>query len=44
VEVLAADSLADPGLPAPPGLVATPLAETLARTAAGDRTRVAGPP
>jgi uncharacterized protein YbjT (DUF2867 family) len=44
VEVLAADSLADPGLPAPPGLVATPLAETLARAAAGDRTRVAGPP
>jgi uncharacterized protein YbjT (DUF2867 family) len=44
VEVLAADSLADPGLPAPPGLVATPLAEALARAAAGDRTRVAGPP
>jgi uncharacterized protein YbjT (DUF2867 family) len=43
VEVLAADSLADPGLPAPPGLVATPLAATLARAAAGDRTRVAGP-
>jgi uncharacterized protein YbjT (DUF2867 family) len=31
--VLAADSLADPGLPAPPGLVPTPLAEILARTA-----------
>jgi uncharacterized protein YbjT (DUF2867 family) len=44
VEVLAADSLADPGLPAPPGLMATPLAETVARAAAGDRTRVAGPP
>jgi uncharacterized protein YbjT (DUF2867 family) len=29
-EVLAADSLADPELPAPPGLVATPLAEALA--------------
>jgi hypothetical protein len=32
-EVLAADSLADPGLPTPPGLVATPLAETLAGSA-----------
>jgi uncharacterized protein YbjT (DUF2867 family) len=44
VEVLAADSLADPGLPAPPGLAATPLAAALARSAAGDRTRVGGPP
>jgi hypothetical protein len=32
--VLAADSLPDPGLPAPPGLVPTPLAEALARSAA----------
>ena len=31
--VLAADSLPDPGLPAPPGLVPTPLAEALARSA-----------
>jgi uncharacterized protein YbjT (DUF2867 family) len=30
--VLAADSLPDPGLPAPPGLVPTPLAEALARS------------
>jgi uncharacterized protein YbjT (DUF2867 family) len=33
LEVLAADSLADPGLPTPPGLVATPLAEALAGSA-----------
>ena len=33
LEVLAADSLADPGLPAPPGLAATPLAEALAGSA-----------
>jgi uncharacterized protein YbjT (DUF2867 family) len=44
LEVLAADSLADPGLPAPPGLVATPLAEALARSVGRDRSRVAGPP
>jgi uncharacterized protein YbjT (DUF2867 family) len=44
VEVLAADALADPGLPAPPGLVATPLAEALARSVGRDRPRVAGPP
>jgi len=44
LEVLAADSLADPGLPAPPGLVATPLAEALARSIGRDRPRVAGPP
>ena len=31
--VLAIDSLPDPGLPAPPGLVPTPLAEALARSA-----------
>ena len=31
--VLAVDSLPDPGLPAPPGLVPTPLAEALARSA-----------
>jgi uncharacterized protein YbjT (DUF2867 family) len=30
--ILAADSLPDPSLPAPPGLVPTPLAETLARS------------
>ena len=33
-EVLAADSLADPALARPPGLVPTPLAETLAATGA----------
>jgi uncharacterized protein YbjT (DUF2867 family) len=33
LEVLAADSLADPGLPTPPGLAATPLAEALAGSA-----------
>jgi uncharacterized protein YbjT (DUF2867 family) len=42
--VLAADSLPDPALPRPPGLAATPLAETLARCAGADRTRVAGTP
>jgi uncharacterized protein YbjT (DUF2867 family) len=34
LEVLAADSLADPRLPAPPGLAATPLSEALAGSAA----------
>jgi NADH dehydrogenase len=42
VGVLAADSLGDPALPAPPGLVPTPLAEALARSAAGEWPRVAG--
>jgi uncharacterized protein YbjT (DUF2867 family) len=50
--VLAADSLPDPALGRPPGLVATPLGETLARCglpdrsrgAGTDRTRVAGTP
>jgi NADH dehydrogenase len=42
--VLATDSLADPDLPAPPGVVPTPLAETLARSAPGWRPRVAGSP
>jgi hypothetical protein len=41
--VLALDSLGDPALPAPPGLVPTPLAEALARSAAGEWSRVAGP-
>jgi uncharacterized protein YbjT (DUF2867 family) len=52
VGVLAADSLPDPALERPPGLAATPLAETLARCAepgrrrdaGADRTRVAGTP
>ena len=44
LEVLAADSLGDPGLPAPPGLVATPLAAALARSAAGRGSAVARPP
>jgi hypothetical protein len=44
VGVLAADSLADPALPAPPVLVPTPLAEALAMSAARERSRVAGPP
>src|SRR4029453_9238934 len=44
LEGLAAASLADPALDRPPGLVATPLAETLARCAGSDRTRVAGAP
>jgi uncharacterized protein YbjT (DUF2867 family) len=42
--VLAADSLADPALPAPPGLVPTPLAEVLARSTGERRPRVAGSP
>jgi uncharacterized protein YbjT (DUF2867 family) len=42
--VLAADSVADPALPAPPGLVPTPLAEAMAGSAAGWRPRVAGTP
>jgi uncharacterized protein YbjT (DUF2867 family) len=42
VGVLAADSLGDPALPAPPGLVPTPLAEALARSASGEWPRVAG--
>jgi uncharacterized protein YbjT (DUF2867 family) len=42
--VLAADSLADPALAAPPGLVPTPLAEALARSAGEWRPRVAGSP
>jgi uncharacterized protein YbjT (DUF2867 family) len=44
VEVLAADSLADPALERPPGLVPTPLAETLARSGGPERTRVARRP
>ena len=35
IEVLAADSLGDPALPSPPGLVPAPLAEALARSADG---------
>ena len=41
--VLALDSLPDPGLPAPPGLAPTPLAEALARSAGPVRRGVAGP-
>jgi uncharacterized protein YbjT (DUF2867 family) len=41
--VLAAGSLPDPGLPAPPGLVPTPLAEALARSAGPVRPGIAGP-
>jgi uncharacterized protein YbjT (DUF2867 family) len=44
VGVLALDSLGDPAMPAPPGLIPTPLAEALARSAALERSRVAGPP
>jgi uncharacterized protein YbjT (DUF2867 family) len=44
LEVLAADSLGDPALPAPPGLVPTPLAEALARSAGAAWRRVAGRP
>jgi nucleoside-diphosphate-sugar epimerase len=44
VGVLAADSLSDPALPRPPGLVPTPLAEAVANSAHPDRSRVAGPP
>jgi uncharacterized protein YbjT (DUF2867 family) len=43
LEVLAAASLPDPGLPAPPGLVPTPLAEALARSTGPVRPGVAGP-
>jgi uncharacterized protein YbjT (DUF2867 family) len=42
--VLAADSLADPALAPAPGLVPTPLAEALARSAGAWRSRVAGSP
>jgi uncharacterized protein YbjT (DUF2867 family) len=42
VGVLAADSLPDPALERPPGLVATPLGETLARCGVPDRSRAAG--
>jgi uncharacterized protein YbjT (DUF2867 family) len=42
--LLALDSLGDPALPAPPRLVPTPLAEALARSAAREWSRVAGPP
>ena len=41
--VLAADSLPDPGLPGPPGLTPTSLAEALARSAGPVRPGVAGP-
>jgi uncharacterized protein YbjT (DUF2867 family) len=41
--VLAADSLPDPALERPPGLAATPLAETLARCAGPERPPGAGP-
>ncbi|HYN17342.1 MAG TPA: NAD(P)H-binding protein, partial [Actinomycetes bacterium] len=44
VGVLAADSLPDPALDRPAGLVPTPLAEALARSAGPDRRRVAWPP
>jgi uncharacterized protein YbjT (DUF2867 family) len=44
VGVLAADSVPDPALPRPPGLVPTPLAEALAGSADSRRSRVAGPP
>ena len=43
LEVLAADSLPDPGLPAPPGLVPASLAETLTGVAGPVRPGVAGP-
>ena len=42
VGVLAADSLGDPALPAPPGLVPTSLAETLARSAGRERAGLPG--
>jgi NADH dehydrogenase len=42
VGVLAADSLGDPALPAPPGLVTAPLAETLARAAGRERAGLPG--
>ena len=41
--VLAADSLPDPGLPAPPGPAPIPLAEAVARSAGPVRPGVAGP-
>jgi hypothetical protein len=41
--VLAADSLPDPGLPAPPGPAPMPLAEAVARSAGPVRPGVAGP-
>jgi NADH dehydrogenase len=40
--VLAADSLGDPALPAPPGLVPAPLAETLARSSGRERAGLPG--
>ena len=40
--VLAGDSLADPALDRPPGLVATPLADTLARCGGPDGPRLPG--
>jgi len=40
--VLAADSLGDPALPAPPGLVPASLAETLARSAGRERAGLPG--
>ena len=43
LDVLALASLPDPGLPAPPALVPTPLAEALARSAGPVRPGVAGP-
>ena len=42
VGVLAADSLGDPALPAPPGLVPASLAETLARSAGRERAGLPG--
>ena len=42
VGVLAADSLGDPALAAPPGLVATPLAEMLAPSAGRERAGLPG--
>jgi uncharacterized protein YbjT (DUF2867 family) len=42
IGVLAADSLGDPALPAPPGLVPIPLAETLARSAGRERAGLPG--
>jgi hypothetical protein len=43
LEVLAAGSLPDPGLPVPPGLVPTRLAGAVARSAGPVRPGVAGP-
>jgi NADH dehydrogenase len=42
VGVLAADSVGDPALPAPPGLVPASLAETLARSAGRERAGLPG--